>query len=77
MMQRHFFPTLHPLSPVIFATATMVAFVLLHNSRFNWHCYTQREATPLKKRPGSNAVTSHDVLHERLQRAFTPANQLH
>ena len=39
------FPTL----PEIFATATVVAFVLLHNSRFNFHCYTQREATPTQK----------------------------
>ena len=31
--------SLRPLSPVIFATATVVAFVLLHNSRFNFHCY--------------------------------------
>ena len=44
-MQRHFFSILHPLSLVIFATATVVAFVLLHNSKFNFHCYTQREAT--------------------------------
>ena len=43
------FSTLHPLSPVIFATATVVAFVLLRNSRFNFHCYTQREATPTQK----------------------------
>ena len=49
MMQRHFFPTLHPLSPIIFATATVVAFVLLCNSRFNFHCYTQCEATPTQK----------------------------
>ena len=47
--QRHFFPTLHPLSPVIFATATVLAFVLLRNSSFNFHCYTQREATPIQK----------------------------
>ena len=47
--QRHFFPNLHPLSPVIFATATVVAFVLLRSSRFNFHCYTQREATPPQK----------------------------
>ena len=39
----------YPLSPVIFATATAVAFVLLRNSRFNFHCYTQREATPTQK----------------------------
>ena len=45
----HFFPTLDPLSPVIFATATVVAFVLLRNSRFNFHCYPQREATPAQK----------------------------
>ena len=51
MMQRHFFPHPHPLSPVIFATATVpvVAFVLLHCPRFNFHCYTQREATPTQK----------------------------
>ena len=48
-MQRHFSSTLHPLSPVIFATATVMAFVLLRNSRFNFHCYTQREATPTQK----------------------------
>ena len=44
-----FFPTLHPLSTVIFATATVVAFVLLRNYRFNFYCYTQREATPTQK----------------------------
>ena len=44
-----FFPTFHPLSQVIFATATVVAFVLLRNSRFSFHCYTQREATPTRK----------------------------
>ena len=43
------FSTLHPLSPVIFATATVVAFVLLRNPRFNFHCCTQREATPTQK----------------------------
>ena len=40
---------LHPLSLVIFATATVVAFVLLRSSRFNFHCYIQREATPIQK----------------------------
>ena len=43
------FSTLHPLSPVIFATATVVAFVLLRNFRFNFHSYTQREETPTQK----------------------------
>ena len=47
--QRHFFPTLHPLSTIIFATATVLAFVPLRDSRFNFHCYTQREATPTQK----------------------------
>ena len=43
-MQRHFLFTLHPLSTVIFATATVLAFVLLHNSNFNFHCYTHYTA---------------------------------
>ena len=47
--QRHFFSTLHPLFPVIFATATVVAFVLLRNFKFNYHCYTQHEAMPTQK----------------------------
>ena len=71
-MQRHFFSTLHPLSPVIFATATVVAFVLLRNSVI--HNMKQRL---LRNRPGSDAATSHNFLRERLQRAFTRANQLH
>ena len=74
-MQRHFFSTLHPLSTVFFATA--LAFVLLRNSRFNFHCYTQREATPTQKLARKCAATSHDILRERLQSAFTLANQLH
>ena len=47
--RRHFLSTLHPLSTVIFATARVLAFVLLRDSRFNFHCYTQREATPTQK----------------------------
>ena len=75
--QRHFFPTLHPLSTVIFATATTVsAFVPLRDSRFNFHCYTQREATPTQKSARKCAATSRDFLRERLQSAFTLANQL-
>ena len=46
---RHFFSTLHPLSPIMFAIATVLAFVLLHNFRFNFHWYTQHEATPTQK----------------------------
>ena len=48
-MTQTLFSTLHPLSTVIFAAATVLAFVLLHDSRFNLHCYTQREATPTQK----------------------------
>ena len=74
--QRHFFSTLHPLSSVIFATATVLAFVLLRDSSFNFHCYTQREATPTQKSARKCAATSRNILHERLQSAFTLANQL-
>ena len=74
--QRHFISTLYPLSTVIFATATVLAFVLLRDSRFNFHCYTQREATPTQKTARKCAATSRDVLRERLQSAFTRANQL-
>ena len=49
MIQRLFFSTLHPLSSVIFATATVVAFVLLRNSWLDFHCYTQPEAMPTQK----------------------------
>ena len=74
--QRLFF---HPpsLSTVIFATATVSAFVLLRSSRFNFHCYTQREAMPTQKSAQKCAATSHNFLHERLQSTFTLANQLH
>ena len=44
-----FFPTLNHLSLVIFAIATVVAFVLLRNPRFSFHCYTQHEAMPTQK----------------------------
>ena len=70
------FSTLHPLSTVILATATVLAFVLLRDSRFNFHCYTQREATPTQKSVRKCAATSRDFLRERLQSAFTLANQL-
>ena len=71
-----FFFTLHPLSTVIFATATVLAFVLLRDSRFSFHFYTQREATPTQKSARKCAATSRDFLRERLQSAFTLANQL-
>ena len=74
--RKDFFSSLHPLSTVIFATATVLAFVLLRNSRFNFHCYTQCEATPTQKSAQKCAATSRDFLRKRLQRAFTLANQL-
>ena len=49
MHEDTFFSTLHPLSLVIFATATEVALVLLRSSMFKFHCYTQREASPTQK----------------------------
>ena len=74
MTQRHFIFTLHPLFTVIFATATVMAFVLLCNSSFNFHCYTQREATPTQKSARKCAATSCDCFAERLQSAFTLLN---
>ena len=67
--QRHFFSILHPLSMVIFATATVLACVLLRDSRW-FHCYTQREATPTQKSARKCAATSRDVLRKRLQSAI-------
>ena len=75
MTSRHFLFTLHPLSTVIFATATVLAFVLLRNSNFNFHCYTQREATSTQKSARKWAATSRDFFRKRLQSALTLANQ--
>ena len=73
--QKHFFfPPSTPLSTVIFANATVLAFVLLCNSSFNLHCYTQREATPTKKSARKCALTSRDFLRENYKSAFTLAN---
>ena len=65
----HFF-ILHHLSPVIFANATVVAFLLLHNSGFNFHCYTQREPTTTQNRPGSGGYE----LSRLLARNITKGN---
>ena len=59
-----------------FCNWNSIGFVLLRNSRFNFHCYTQCEATPTQKSAQKCAATSRDFLCERLQSAFTPANQL-
>ena len=54
MTQTLFFFTLHPLSTVIFATATVLAFVLLRDSRFKFHCYTHSvKQRLLRDQPGS------------------------
>ena len=72
-----FFPTLHHLSTVIFATATVMAFVLLRNSRFNFHCYTQCEATPTQKlaqkwlRPLMTSCMKDYKGHSLMQTSFT------
>ena len=70
------FSTLHHLSHVIFATATVAAF----------DCFTILGSTSivirrvkqclLRNWSGSDAATSCDFLRKRLQRAFTCANQL-
>ena len=43
---------------VIFAPATVLAFVLLCDSRFNFHCYAQCEAMPTQKSARKCAATS-------------------
>ena len=55
---KRLFSTLHPLSTVIFAIATVLAFVLLRDSRFNFHCYTQHAATPTQKSARKCSATS-------------------
>ena len=42
-------PILHHLSPVILANTAVLASVLFHNSRFNFHCYTLHQAMPTQK----------------------------
>ena len=49
MIAKTLFFILHHLSPVFLANATVVAFVLLCNSRFTFHCYTQGEPMPTQK----------------------------
>ena len=72
------FCILHHLSSVIFANTIAFAFVLLRNSRFNFHCYTQREPMSTQKSARKwHAATFSDFLRGRLQRAFTHVNQLH
>ena len=73
-----FFPTLHPLSLVVFATATVAAFLycyaILGSTSIVIHSMKQ---CLLRNLHGNDATTSRNILHERLQRAFTHTNQLH
>ena len=76
--KRHFFSTLHHLSPVIFAAATLVAFVLLGNSRLNFHCCTQREPIHTQKStrkwqlwPFATSCMKHYKGHSLMQTSFT------
>ena len=78
------FSTLHPLSPVIFATATVVAFVLLCNSKFSSHCYRQRELTPTRKsaqkwqlRPLATSCVKDYKGHSLMQTSFTEPPYTH
>ena len=73
-----FFPTLHPLSLVIFATATVLAFVLLHKSRFLLQLLYIAWSSAYSE-IGPEVTLRHlaTSLRERLQRAFTRANELH
>ena len=83
-MQRHFIfpPSIH-FPQVIFATATLVAFVLLGNSRLNFHCYTQREPMPTQKssqlsqlRPFATSCPKDYEGHSLVQTCFTePPNR--
>ena len=67
----------HPLSLVIFATTTVVAFVLLRNSRFNFHCYTQHEANPTQKSARKWCYGLLQLLVQKITKGTIRANQLH
>ena len=76
------FSTFNPLSPVIFATATVVAFVLLRSSRFNFPCYTQREATSqigpeVMLRPLATSCAKDYKGHSLVQTSFSEPPNLH
>ena len=71
------FSTLHPLSTVILQLQQwwhLYCFAILGSTSTVIHSVKQRL---LRNRPGSDAATSRDFMRDRLQRAFTRANQLH
>ena len=75
------FSTLHPLSLVIFATATVVAFVLLHNYRFNFHTAWSKAYSQIglevTLRPLTTSCTKDYKGHSLVQTSFTePPNRL-
>ena len=59
-------PTLHHLSQVIFATATVVAFVPLRNSRFNFHCIHSPNQRLLRSQPGSDSCDLSRLLARKI-----------
>ena len=66
---------LHPPSPFPSKQWWHLYCIAIHGLAFIViHSVTQRL---LRNRPGSNTVTSHNFLCERLQRTFIRANQLH
>ena len=77
-MQRHFF--CHAPSPFpgnfwkLQQWWHLHCFAIIGSTSIVIHSVKQRL---LRNRPGSDAATSRDFLRERLQRAFTRANQLH
>ena len=67
----------HPLSLVRFATATVVTFVLLRKSRFNFHCYPQHEAMPTQKLARKWHSDLLRLLVRKITKGIHSANQLH
>ena len=70
-MQRHFIfpPSIH-FPQVIFATATLVVFVLLGNSRLNFHWYTQREPMPTQKSSRSDSCNPSQLLARKIMKGI-------
>ena len=64
------FSILHHLSPVIFANATVMAFLLLRSSWFNFHCYTQRDQRLLRNRPGSGSYDLSRLLARKITKGI-------
>ena len=77
LTQRQFFPPSIPFPQQFLQLQQwwhLYCFAILGLTSIVIHSVKQRL---LRNRPGSDAATSRDFLRERLQRAFTCANQLH